>query len=44
MSNFIVKFYNSIKIFNYKKTKNNYIQYLQLPKKQKNKFYVVITT
>lgn len=31
-------------IKNIKKTKNNYTQYLQLPKKQKNKFYVVKTT
>lgn len=44
MSNFIVKFYNSFKTYNYKETKNNYIQYLQLPKKQKNKFYVIKTT
>ena len=43
MSNFIVKFYNSIKIYNYKKTKNKYTQYSHL-QKTKNKFYVVITT
>ena len=35
MSNFIVKFYNSIKIYNYKKTKNSYIQYSQLRKNKK---------
>ena len=35
MSNFIVKFYNSFKTYNYKKTKNNYTQYSQLRKNKK---------
>ena len=43
ISNFIVKFYNSIKIYNYKNTKNKYTQYSHL-QKTKNKFYVVKTT
>ena len=40
MSNFIIV----LKPLIIKKTKNNYIQYLQLPKNKKNKFYVVKTT
>ena len=35
MSNFIVKFYNSFKTYNYKKTKSNYTQYSQLQKTKK---------
>ena len=35
MSNFIFIFYNSIKIYNYKNTKNKYTQQSQLPKNKK---------
>lgn len=35
ISNFIVKFYNSFKTYNYKNTKYNYTQYSQLPKNKK---------
>ena len=35
MSNFIVKFYNSFKTYNYKKTINNYTKYSQLQKNKK---------
>ena len=43
MSNFIVKFYNSFKTYNYKKQKIIILS-IHSYKKQKNKFYVVKTT
>ncbi len=43
MSKFIVKFYNSFKTYNYKKTKIIILN-IHSYQKTKNKFYVVRTT
>lgn len=43
MSKFIVKFYNSFKTYNYKKTKIIILN-IHIYQKTKNKFYVVRTT